>query len=338
MRAIRCAIPVFLAFAAMFLLLARIATSSSSQLQYRFAEFVIRPSEGGPADLDGNQVVWTYSGWIRGYDLATGQAWGGVPESYYATCPKISGDWVVWRQNAAAPDGVDYSVIAMNIRTGEVRVMAADGQESSGCSDVDGDHIVWPDDDGALWLYSISAEASTLVTNTGINGGPAIDWPWVTWSQQQSDPVIWAYNISTTEVFSLASGGCPTGVEVSDGLAVWRQDTPLPMGGRNIYGMNLDSREPFTLTYSPHYHASVHIDNPFVVWDVDYGHRSRIYMHDLTSGGTYTVTDPIHGDRRPIVSGNVIVWQRWLGGIEDSMNGAHILGRFLYLPLVLREV
>jgi hypothetical protein len=337
MKRLRWLVPLIVALASVALLMVA-ANASTSGSDYQFSEYMIYHYSGGHLDHDGHTVVWRHGGWVYLYDLDTDEYSRGVnefnPEMSKAYCPRVSGDWVVWMNNDGGWEEYDYSIIVKNIKTGEARYLFDNERSVCCCADIDGDYVVWSDVDERLWLYSISADSSVLITDTGKNDNTArIDWPWVVWQQQLSDPVMWAYHVTTTQQFSLTHGGFPSHAMVSDGRALWTDNTPLYV--RNIFGMNLETREPFTVTYDTLDRGYINFDSPFVVWTASVDGSDTIQMYDLDAKRTYTVTSTATDDRGAVVYDNMIVWRRDLHSyLGEAMWATRVYGHQSHQPMI----
>jgi hypothetical protein len=309
-------------------------------LDHRIVEFQITTStqiDANP-DVDGNVVVWrtgsTY-GNIYGYNL--------ISEEYFVvsarariheSIPKVSGQWVVWT-------GDFESVFARNLETGEERTIV-----SSTCAqciyslDISGDYIVWAD--GDVWLYHIPTQVITQVTSDlGYQDYPAVGPPWVVWRNQDNGTHIRGYDIDTTEIMTLTAGlgtHSEDFPDVSNGILVWQGSTPLPLGGVNIFGMDLNTREVFTVTYNSEHNGSPRTDGNTVVWSTYGSDSDDVFVYDITTGNITSMTSEATTDQFPSVSGSVVVWKRYDNPPLDwNIYGAHICSHSVFLPVVLRD-
>lgn len=177
MRLARASFPPLIACAAVLIVLLYADAASPSTADYRFLEFCIDTEGGGPPDIDGDEVGWTHGGFLRGYNLARKEYWARFSENVFALGPKISGEWVVWADNAASPLRFDYSIIAKNIETGEARHLITGARSQLSSYAIDGKYVAWSDSHDHLWLYDISTDFSVLITDTGHNSAPVMDGP-----------------------------------------------------------------------------------------------------------------------------------------------------------------
>jgi beta propeller repeat protein len=315
----------------------------SRWLGHRIIEFQITTSseiDYNP-DIDGNIVVWRTGRDIHGYDLLSGNYFVVSAEKSYETYPRVSGDWVVWIDDRE-------SVFAKNLETGEKRTIV-----SETCTDhclysldISGDFIVWAD--GDVWLYHIPTQVITQVTSDypvdlGYQDYPAVGPPWVVWRNQDKGAHIRGYDIDTTEIVTLTTGlgtGNEDFPDVSNGILVWQGSTYPPMGGTNIFGMDLTTRELFTVTYNSDFNWGPRTDGDTVVWTAysEGGGHCDVLAYDIATGHIISVTSPATSDDSPSVSGCVVVWKRYDNPPDDwNIYGAHMCMNSIFLPLVLRD-
>lgn len=308
----------------------------------RIIEFAIATSEATDSipDVDGNIVVWMsgvgepyYD--IYGYDLLNSELFIVSDKSTQESAPKISGNWVVWiedEQGEASPN-----IVTKNIQSDEERTIVRDNKWSIGSIAIDHDYIVWPDGLCGLWLYDIQTQVAISITDTGYNDEPAIDWPWVVWRHQDIGAWIWAYNITTTQILTLTEGADANAPDVCDDIAVWSESSPLPLGGRNIYGQDLNTSKRFTITHNSEFNNRPRIDSNIVVWSTyGSGTNDSVYAYDMASGEVISVTSLATVDQVPSISGNVVVWSRFDDWPNDwNIYGARLYSDVAFLPLVL---
>lgn len=323
------------------LLLDRQAVSSS--FGCRVVEFQITSSSQPDCnpDVDGDMVVWSTGeespvAAVQGYDLTNNQHFDISAKEYRESLPKVSGEWVVWLadQNPSIYVPENF-VLAKNLRSGEERTLCSPSDDLYSL-DIEGEYVVWAD--GDIWLYHIPTESITQVTSSGYNDEPSVGWPWVVWRHQDVGAHIQAYNISTTEVLTVTFGLDENAPDVWNGIVVWGESTPLPIGGRNIFGLDLNTSERFTITHNSELNNRPRLSDNMVVWST-YGSANgdNVYAYKLATGETISITTPATVDQAPSVSGSVVVWQRYNNEPDDwNVYGARVYSHSIFLPIVLR--
>jgi beta propeller repeat protein len=296
-------------------------------------------------DVDGDIIVWDTIGTssidrdIQGYRLRTQEYFTISNRSTDEWLPRVSGDWVIWIAQTRIGQRTT-SVLAENLATKEERTIVS--KNCDGCIyslDINADYIVWADRD--VWLYHIPTQTITQVTDDpDYQDYPAVDAAWVVWRNQGNGTHIRGYNIETTETITLSVGLGSLSEDfpdISNGVTVWQGSTPLPMGGTNIFGKNLNTNEVFTATFNSEYNGHPRISGNTVVWSTYGSGNDDVYGYNMETKEHFPISSSEAAEQSPSISGNVVVWRRYDHEPNDwNIYGVHLYSHAVYLPFVLR--
>lgn len=86
----------------------------------------------------------------------------------------------------------------------------------------------------------------------------------------------------------------------------------------DIYGMDLSTRQQFTVTNAPQAQTDLFISGNIVVWtdyrnarNADDHEAGDIYMYDLATRQETLISDAVGSQQYPVTNGKVIVWTDW---------------------------
>lgn len=147
----------------------QISTGNTTQLTHNAVY------DGWP-DLEGDYVVWfgeeAGNKDVYLYQISTGITKKLTGDQTEDGPPKISGDYVVW--SSMEPSRDSKAVITLyRISTGEmIEVVPIDDHYYGHFIQIDGDYIVWFDEDGEVTLYQISSSTTMSLSSQNRNIGP----------------------------------------------------------------------------------------------------------------------------------------------------------------------
>jgi hypothetical protein len=198
---------------------------------------------GGPGyqwqqAIDGDWIVWaTYQGPVCALNLADSVSPSGPTAPIViddaGADPSISGDIIAW---AHLRGGDFWDIYAYSLSTGETLPVCVGQPYDRGYPKVGGDTIAWLDhrrdygdypQEGDIYAYDVARAEEIPVCILGDSGRPsreiAVEVDLVVWADFRSDGSIYAYDLSAgMEIPILPDAGPVVGLDISDGLIVWR--------------------------------------------------------------------------------------------------------------------
>ena len=312
-----------------------------------------RDNAWSPA-ISGKFVVWEHlqpGGRLRndivGKDLMTGRTFI-VAAGTVANSPVISGRLVVWddcRYCKVTRDAMGYYIIhnvkiyGKDLVTGREFLIAspADATPSPAIS---GQIVVWQDIcKGQPCIYGKNVATGREFVISRHRAAPsqvAISGRIVIWMDNRNGVVgIYGKNLSTGQTFLIVPskevGANLRDPKISGHIVLWtdwdvdRADQPAC-----IYARDLSTGHEFHVATIPYGHfnpqlgPSTALDGNLVVWD-EVAHLSSrapnydIYGKNLLAGPSFRITQDIHNQQAPAISGTTVVW-------EDSRRG----GQYIY--------
>lgn len=249
-------------------------------------------------DIDGNLVVWQShrpsTGWdIYGYNLDTGVKFvvSNTPDDEYS--PRISGNSVVW----IAQHDRQCQVWYKNLVTDDLRLIVSHVFPSIYSLDIDGEYIAWGS--RSINLYNAQTRSATVVSwsATVYRDYPRLDMPWLVFRQSGNPPIITGYNLSTTEIVTLAvSNGVPV---LGGDVLVYRVNGTAP----RMEGLHISSGKTFTVSLDP-WSVNGKTDGKYITWQSE----GNIHLYNIATGEDAIIDDD---GQSPVVKNGFVVWQHW---------------------------
>ncbi|MDD3622001.1 MAG: hypothetical protein PHQ81_06325 [Methanofollis sp.] len=230
--------------------------------------------------IDGDHVVWTwydreYRTGIALHTLSTGEEVN-ISRNFRAnSCPRVSGDYLVW---------------------------------------IDDRERDLPEQRGDIYLYTISSGKTSCISSESPRPrNIAISGDYVVWEdrrKQQGDTYqqgdIYLYQISTGEEWAVCTDQAPqSDPDVSGDRIVW---TDRRHGNDDIYLYNITTGEERALTSAPADESSASIAGDRVVWRAS----DKIHLHNLTTGRERVLANSSTMKGGPSISGDLVVWNEYV--------------------------
>lgn len=250
--------------------------------------------------------------------------------------PRISGDWVVWKDyRGASLRAVDESpngqIYGRNLSTGQELEIAH--TRDAGDPAISGTLVVWTAGGGRTTeiqgvdlldgnIFSVSAAP-------GRQERPAVSGPLIVWQDNRNGNWdIFARDLGQNGEFPIVEKkGDQLRPAISGRTVVW-EDWRDP-SGPDIYALEIDHQQYTRLTHSGDAYEPA-IDGRWVVW---VGQRDpAVFAHNLDDGRTLRLSSAGGAKHHPAISGELVVWADERNGTRDIYG--YDLARGVEIPLV----
>jgi beta propeller repeat protein len=259
--------------------------------------------------------------------------------------PKASANFVVWEDNGVGTD--TWDIQARDLATGDTFDVIVDPTYDERHPAISGNLIVWQDNRNGTWdiygSYITSDEAGTpfaIYTGPGDQINPAVSGNTVVWQTIQPTPTVTAgpdaptgvgrwdvqgVNLQAGLPFTLTNGTTNNVNPAIDGSnVVWQTAPPTSTqvltSQWTIQGQNLSNAQRFGFADTPGDEINPVISGNIVVWQeisptLGLGPqgvgRWTLAGGDITSSGTFTVSNAPGDQTNPQISGNDVVFQQY---------------------------
>lgn len=218
--------------------------------------------------------------------------------------------------------------------------------------DIYGNRIVWmgsssvsPDVDGDnyfnIYMYDLSTNKKTQISNTGAAKAPAIYDNKIVWAGGNSgrydiydgNENIYMYDLSTKKETKITTSGSASNPAIYGNRIVWEDWRNYGSNGQHdIYMYDLSTKKETQITTNMLEQMSPDIYGNSILWDDGRSGWQDIYAYDLTTKQQIHTSNKLtrYNQQAPKIYNNKIVWLNVSG---DEGEGDIILGTISYLPL-----
>lgn len=263
-----------------------------------------------------------------GLEPATGVA---APESPYTitefivvigsaaqTQPDISGDVVVWAEQAGGLGVQDSDVYGIDLKSGPpFAISRARGSQTS--PRISGNLVVWEDHrsdvNGDIYAYDLAQKREFAVaTGLAPQGGPAVSGNIIVWQDGRNGKSdIYGYDVTTGSGFPISiTSYDKTNVRISGNLVVWQAELKQPDGTLNedVYGYDLTTKQEFAVATGPAFQLTPDVSGRRVVWSEFLSGASErsIHMLDVGTKVESVIAQGSWDHNSPAIAGNLVVW------------------------------
>ena len=229
------------------------------------------------------------------------------------TEPRISGDWVVWKDYRnlslrAVDDSPNGEIFAWDIANErEVRVARS---RDAGQPAISGTIVVWTEGgERTTEIHGVdltNGEVFAVTSSSGRQEHPAISGSLIVWQDNRNGNWdIYARDLNKNGDFPLVENGADQQRPAISGKTVVWEDLRDSGSGPNIYGFSVETGKTFRLTKNNDAYEPA-IDGPWVVWvgRVDHG----VFARNLETEKQIRLSSG-HGPKsHPSISGDLVVW------------------------------
>ena len=195
---------------------------------------------------------------------------------------------------------------------------------------ISGNIVVWNEKRGQDWDirgYDLSRQTEFAIATQEENQRyPAISGNVIVWQDERTTlPRIYGYDLATKQEFPVTAEESPQFYpDISGNIVVfrdWRNKTGgCAWGGTpgwtsyycdwDIWGADLGSGAEFPIRTEPNVQRPPRISGKTVVWaERPEGGGSAIYIYQVGSGGPSQIAgSPDYGPPKPMIDGNIVVW------------------------------
>jgi beta propeller repeat protein len=243
--------------------------------------------------------------------------------------PVVNENYIAWESN----DESNYEIYIQNRMTEETTQITDNGYDNRN-PQMDGDYLVWQDENGASDSWDIvlhnlpNGETTTLNPNSSDDIKPLIEGDHVVWTTEGNTKRVRHYNIATDTTQNIAQGFGGNEYEafgIHNGRVVYKHVNPSNQ--EQLYVFNIEDGTTTHLTdelpdgdgkYRPA------ISGNSVVFEyqpagLSNDHR-ELYFYNLPTGTLAPFTDDDHKDRDPAISGKNVVFVKE----TDSADEMHL--------------
>ncbi|WP_103107734.1 outer membrane protein assembly factor BamB family protein [Brevibacillus reuszeri] len=155
---------------------------------------------------------------------------------------------------------------------------------------VDGDYVVWIDEDSAVTLYDISKGKETSISNTsGTILDVEIDDNHVVWSNKSGKGTdIYLYDIDSGEEEKVTTSGKAIRPTVSENYIAWEDSRD---GNADIYYYDIDTQEETAAVTLRGNQLRPSVYSDTILYENEAGESTQIYEYDITTGKNKKITD-----------------------------------------------
>lgn len=135
---------------------------------------------------------------------------------------------------------------------------------------------------------------------------PRISGNYVVWQDARYGPTdVFIANFNTGETENLTvSGTWEILPDIDGNIVVWKDG----YNGIGIHGINLVTRQVFTVTEGKHDISKPHVSGNIVVWADDRQGAWDVYGYNLTTGVEFVISDASGDQRDPNIDSDIVVW------------------------------
>ncbi|WP_312113963.1 TolB family protein [Brevibacillus reuszeri] len=155
---------------------------------------------------------------------------------------------------------------------------------------VDGDYVVWIDEDSSVNLYDISkGKEKRISESSGTIADVEIADNHVVWSNKTSKGTdIYLYNIDTGDEEKVSTSGKATRPVVSESYVAWEDSRD---GNADIYYYDIDTKEEEAAVTGRGNQIRPSIYSDTILYENEAAENTQIYEYDITTGKNKKVTD-----------------------------------------------
>ncbi len=232
-------------------------------------------------------------------------------ETHVQDYPSADGDIVVWEER---DDTRDSSIIAMNLKTGEVfPVCSAPGLQYS--PDISGSTVVWQDKRYGNWDifgYNITTgEEFPVCTDPERQTRPRVSGKYVVWTDERDgEPDIRGYDREEKrEVEICVRDEIQWHPDIAGDIVIWEDWRAGVINCGDIWGYNLSSKTEFLIRVNYHSDWAPVIDNKTVVWQTfNPPFQFDIAMASLTNGTEEIVYSAPGRQWASSITNDTVIW------------------------------